>query len=341
MSKEKVLNFFSVYGPITLGVVLLFIGSVFFGSTEPTQYRAFPVAGLRSELGVGGDVTSPYLPIARPTVPLIKSATTSYDGVLTAAAAVVVDDASNVVLFNMGGDTVRPLASITKLMSALVLLDLPLSWASTTVITADDWDGESRLVNVGEKYTLEDLWNIGLIASSNTAINALVRNSTVTTTQFIALMNKKAEALHLSTAFFVEPTGLDAANVASALDTVVLLKEAIRRDKIFKALRTPEYYAAPLSNVKPRRLWSTNWLLTTWTPSVFTAESIVGKTGFINDSLYNFSVRLTSERGHSVRVAVLGAATNEERFSEARDLAMWAFSAYVWPTDPGYDALAE
>ncbi len=340
MLRAKLLNFLSSYGTIGLGVVLLFTGSVFFTSAKTTAYQPFPVAGIRAETGVGGDLNQ-TLPVAQPTIPLLKSTSSTLTLPLTAAAVLVVDDTSNAVLYSKNPDAIRPLASITKLMTALVLLDLPVSWSSTTVITSEDWDGESHLVEVGEKYTLEDLWHVALIGSSNTAISALVRNSTVTSTQFVALMNVKAVALGLSTASFVEPTGLNSGNVASLGDTVSLLKEAIRRDKIFKALHTGEYYAAPLGAAKQRRIWSTNWLLTNWIPNDFSVENIVGKTGYINDSLYNFTVRLTDERGHALRIAVLGAATAEARFTEARDAATWVFKNYLWPGDPGYDALTE
>jgi D-alanyl-D-alanine endopeptidase (penicillin-binding protein 7) len=326
---------------MSLGVFLLFIGSVFFTTNQNNRYHPFPAAGPRSGAGVGGDLSFTALPAARPTVPLSKSTTTTFTPTLTAQAALAVDDVSNVVLYTKNAEAVRPLASITKLMTALVLLDLPVSWTSTTIITQGDWDGESHLVNVGEKYALEDLWHVALIGSSNSAISALVRNSTVSSTQFVVLMNKKAEELHLASASFVEPTGLDSGNVANAVDTAALLKEALRRDKIFKALSTGEYYAKPLSEAKQRRIWSTDWLLTNWIPNTFKVENIVGKTGFINDSLYNFAVRLTDERGHSVRVVIMGAASNEARFTEARDVAEGVFERYLWPTDAGYDALVE
>jgi len=58
-------------------------------------------------------------------------------------------------------------------------------------------------------------------------------------------------------------------------------------------------------------------------------------------SIYNFTVRLTDEDGHSIRVVVLGASSNETRFTEARDLANWVFSHYLWPDEVGYEQLSE
>jgi D-alanyl-D-alanine carboxypeptidase len=118
-AKEKIRTFFSIYGPITLGLVLLFVGSTWQSSKKMTRH-SFPVAGYRTERGVGGDSMPTSFPMAQPTVPLLKNVSSTFTGTLTAAAAVVVDDTSNAVLFNKNGDAVRPLASISKLMSALV-----------------------------------------------------------------------------------------------------------------------------------------------------------------------------------------------------------------------------
>ena len=73
----------------------------------------------------------------------------------------------------------------------------------------------------------------------------------------------------------------------------------------------------------------------------FKVENIAGKTGYIDDSGYNFTVSLTNEKKHSITVVVFGAATNEDRFSEARDLAEWSFDHYLWPGDSGYEDLVE
>jgi len=251
-----------------------------------------------------------------------------------------VDDKTNTVLFKKNIEEIRPLASITKLMSALVLADLPIDWATTTVISEDDSDGSSHHLNVGEKFTLEDLWHVALIGSSNSAINTLVRSSGLSTAEFVARMNKKAADIDFSF-HFVEPTGLNSGNVASALGVARLLKEALKVEKIYRTLQIGEYYAQPLGDPKSRRVWSTDWLLTNWIPSTFTPEEIVGKTGYIAESGYNFTVRLTDGHSHAVRAVILGSGTNESRFSEARDLAEWAFGHYLWPDQEGYDKLVE
>lgn len=339
--EKRWVDFLSSFGVMLLGVTLLFFGTLTFHSAPVQNAVArLPLAGPRVVAPGGGDVEVKPLPVSRPHVPLPKD-DNQFDKTLSAAVALVVDDKTNTILFKKNIDEIRPLASISKLMSALVLNDLPMHWSSTTIIIDDDVDTSSHHINVGEKFALEDLWHIALIGSSNSAIQTLVRASGFTDTEFAVLMNKKASDLNLTTLHFEEPTGLDVRNIGSALDTARLLKEALKVDKIYRTLQIGEYYAHPLAGDKLRRVWTTDWLLTNWVPNKFGQEEIVGKTGYISDSGYNFVVRLTDDSKHSVRVVVLGAATNEARFSEARDLAEWAFSHYVWPGEAEYDALAE
>ncbi|MFA7654064.1 MAG: serine hydrolase [Candidatus Magasanikbacteria bacterium] len=334
---QKLFNFVSSFGLMLIGVVLLFVGSISVEIKNNSQFLAFPQSGPRVQ--IGGDVTLAVLPKAKPTIPLSKSNEACLI-TTTAAVAFVVDDKTDTVLYEKNSGTVRSLASITKLMTAIVLLDMPLGWSSTTIVSVDDIDDSSHHINVGEKFTLDDLWNVALIGSDNSAIKVLVRASGLTVGQFVARMNEKAQRLNLKSARFADPTGLDNRNMAKAPDVARLLGLALKQEKIIQALQTPEYYAKPFDK-KVRRVWSTDWLLTKWIPSDYKCVQIAGKTGYIVDSDYNFVVRLTDESGHSIRVVILGASSNETRFTEARDLANWTFEHYLWPDEVGYDDLSE
>lgn len=334
---NKITDFLSSFGIMLAGVFLLFFSSVYFSSENNFSFLKFPASGKRAQ--AAGDARLENLPVSKPAVPLPKNKS-DFAGSSTAASAIVVDTKTKEVLFSKNTDEVRPLASITKLMTAMVLIDLPINWSSTTIISEADMEGDHH-VNVGEQFTLEDLWHVALIGSSNTAINALVRSTGMTKAQFVALMNAKAKELRLFSARFDEPTGLSDKNMANALDTARLLIDALKFDKIYTTVQTGEYYAHPLSSEKARRIWTTNWLLTNWIPNHFKVEDIAGKTGYIDDSGYNFVVNLTNDKKHSITVVVFGASTNEGRFSEARDLAEWSFDHYLWPTDSGYESLSE
>ena len=334
---SKFTDFLSSIGMMLAGVFLLFFSSVYFGVDHNISFAQFPSSGKRQ--AVGGDIQIENLPISRPSVPLKTSENAAFTAPLTAVSAIVMDTKTKTILFNKNASEVRSLASITKLATAMVLLDLPIKWEASTVIIDSDIEGDHH-VEVGEKFTLEDLWHVALIGSSNSAINALVRNSGMSREEFINLMNQKVKDLRLSSIRFAEPTGLSEKNKATAIDTAKLLIDALKFDKIFTTVQIPEYYAHPFGG-KARRIWTTNWLLTDWVPNTFKVENIAGKTGYIEDSGYNFAVSLTNDKKHTITVVVLGTASNEARFSEARDLASWTFANYVWPDDEGYDQLVE
>ncbi len=320
-----------------VGVVFLFVGSVSY--PQASQKISFLPKSKPRIIMVGGDEQFAALPISHPNVPLKKDQQPC-DVKLTAVTAILMDDKTDTVLFEKNADTVRPLASISKLMSALVLLDLNPDWKKVVEITPDIYDSNSHFINTGEKFTMGDLWNIALVGSSNSAINALVNGSGIKMEDFVNKMNEKAHDLRLRSLRFVEPTGIDERDVGSARDTARLLKYALASDKIYNTLQTPEYYAQPLDK-KQRRIWTTDWLLTKWVPNKFGDLTIAGKTGFIDGSKYNFAVRIENGGKRAIRTVVFGADTVEARFSEARDLATWAFEHYSWPGDIGYEKLAQ
>ncbi len=336
MSK-KLFDFISSFGMMLSGVVLLFVGSISY--PQVSQKVSFLPKSKPRIMMVGGDEQPTVLPVSHPNVPFKKDQSVCNVS-LTAAAAILMDDKTDAVLFEKNADTVRPLASISKLMSALVLLDLNPDWKKTVEITPDVYDNNSHFVNIGEKFAMGDLWNIALVGSSNSAINALVSGTDLKKADFVVKMNEKAQDLRLRSLRFVEPTGIDDRDVGSARDIARLLKYALANDKIFNTLQTSEYYAQP-DGQKPRRIWTTDWLLSKWVPNKFGDLTIAGKTGYIDNSKYNFAVRIENGGKRAIRTVILGADTMEARFSEARDLAMWAFDHYDWPGDSGYDKLAQ
>jgi len=358
----KILNLLLPYSFIIIGVILLLITPLSFYSNKnlnvPTSLAIIDqvVVARNSEQlnSIGGDIKPKNLPKSSPVIPLVKKTpptppfpTVSGQVVrggetekLTAKSAVVIDVKSENILFDKKIKNIRSLASITKLMSAMVLLDLPIDWSVSTTITLKDGE-EDSYVYPGEKFTLQDLWNIALVGSSNRAVNALIRESNIEKENFIKLMNRKAQELNLASLKFVEPTGLSEKNTGNAIDAAKLLKEALHFERIYNTVKIGEYYARPLNQKKLRRVWSTNWLLTNWVPNDFSAENIAGKTGYIEQSGYNFVVSLKNKNNHEIIIAILGADSHEKRYEEARDLGEWIFDNYVWPGEVGYDELVE
>lgn len=334
---QKFQDFFFSFGLMFIGLILLFVFSLTVENKKDIT-TTFPKSSPRQETFI--TASNIKFPESKPVFPLPKN-DENFTTTGTAAALLAVDVQTGKVLFEKNSQEVRPLASITKLMTAMVLLDLSIDWNTSTQVIDDDCDSSSHQLSSGEILKLSDLWNIALVSSANSAIKAMVRNSGVSEDGFIILMNKKAKELGLDSMHFVEPTGLDAGNIGHAKDVAEMLKEALKSEKILKTLQLGKYYSKPLNEEKSRLVYSTNWLLTDWIPNKFDVKCIVGKTGFINDSGYNFVVRLADDKNHQIIIVVLGAGSDETRFTQARDLGDWIFYHYLWPDEEGYNELVK
>lgn len=327
---KRLIDFLSSFGVMVVGLGVLGFGSVAFTHSKVEHAVArLPLTRFKV-VDETQNVRVALFPVSRPAVPKVAEGA-AFTKAVTASAILVVDDKTGTVLYKKNATEVRSLASITKLMTALVLLETPVRWASSTVILESDIADDSH-VKVGERYTLDALWHVGLIGSSNSAIRALVRESGLTEETFVVRMNSKARELGFLSLRFVEPTGLDNRNMGTALEVSKLLKVALNNAFIKKTLAVKEYFATPLNSKEKHRVWSTNWLLTEWVPHGFIG-SVVGKTGYITESGYNVAVQIVDTERHVIRVVVLGADTNEFRFSEARDIADWVFANATWPEE--------
>jgi len=261
-----------------------------------------------------------------PKFPVLSGSALDVDK-FSAKSIIAKDQKTGVVLFKKNEYEKRPTASITKLMSALVILEKNPSWASSTRVTAEDLIDTHMYA--GDTYTLEDLWNSALVGSSNKAIVTLSEAVGWSKEEFIARMNQKAKELGMSDSVFVDPSGLDPNNVSTASDLAILINEALKSEKIKKTVLMKEYTIYSKERKQKHHMWSTDWLLLGWITNDF-ADFRGGKTGFITLSGYNFVMQTADAGGHVINVVVLGADTNEARFSEARDVAEWVWGNYKW-----------
>ncbi|GAA5177347.1 hypothetical protein GCM10025771_14220 [Niveibacterium umoris] len=144
-------------------------------------------------------------------------------------AFVVQELGTGKVLLERNAESVLPIASITKLMTAMVVLDAKLSLSETLTVTDDDTDKlkntSSRLV-VGTELTREEMIHVALMSSENRAAAALGRNYPGGINAFVFAMNRKAQALGLSETFFHDSTGLNPQNVSSARDLAKMVAAA-------------------------------------------------------------------------------------------------------------------
>lgn len=273
---------------------------------------------------VGGDIDFSSSII---TIPSLNSSSTPIDlSEYTASNILVKDKDSSMMLLGKNSYEKHSLASITKLMSGLVLLEQNLDWKVVTVVSPDKVSGTN--IYPGDTFTLDELWKAAFVASSNKAILTLVDASGLSREEFVIRMNEKAKELGMSDTVFVEPTGLDPNNISTASDIVLLLNEALDQDKLKEVLNLREVTLYSKERKKEIHMWNTDWLLLNWVPNKL--NILGGKTGYIDDSLYNFTVAIQDENGHVIDIVILGATEHEFRFTEANKIAEWIFANYTW-----------
>lgn len=168
----------------------------------------------------------------------------SGDLVLQSASALVVDQNSGTVLYEKNPNTQVPIASITKLMTAMVVLDAKPSLTEELSIGEEDVDtlkGTRSRLRVGTQLSREEMLRLALMASENRAAAALSRHYPGGRAAFISAMNRKAAELGLSDTHFEDSTGLTAANVSSARDLTKMVAAAHKYPLIRQYSTTAEY----------------------------------------------------------------------------------------------------
>lgn len=229
-------------------------------------------------------------------------------GVVYARCAVVIDPVSGAVLFDKNAGRAAPIASITKLMTAMVFLEQKPDLGREVEVTREELyqGGHTRLRN-GEHVALGDLLHMSLMCSDNVATRVLVRESGLARLDFLARMNAKAAEMGLKDSRFVEITGLDENNVASASDVARLLQTAASNPLIHSITTTAEYDFR--SDRGLHEIHNTDRLLKS------RYQVLGGKTGFINEAGYCFATWVRAE-GHDLIAVVLGAPTAATRFAD-------------------------
>ena len=163
---------------------------------------------------------------------------------LKSGVALVLDQDTNEVLFSKNSEAVLPIASLTKLMTAVVVTEAQQPLDEIVTITDEDIDTEkgsrSRL-RVGTQLRREDMLHLALMSSENRAANALGRSYPGGLAAFVAAMNRKARALGMNDTHYVEPTGLSSHNQSSARDLATLVRAAHEVPLIRELSTSPEY----------------------------------------------------------------------------------------------------
>ncbi len=284
------------------------------------------VKDVKNEIG-GDKEFQPPQEVQKPKLPQLQGVMLVCDN-FSAKSIIVKDKDTGAVLLKKNEYNKRPIASITKLMSALVILEKNLDWTTSTKVVGDEV--ADTIMYAGDTYTLEELWEAALVGSSNKAILTLADATGMLRQDFVNRMNEKAREMGMSDTSFTDPTGLDETDISTASDLSILISEALKHEKIKEAVNIKEIDLYSKERKHKQHIWNTDWLLLNWIPNKFT-NLIGGKTGYIPASGYNFVMQVANDKGNVINVVVLGTESHEARFTECRDVADWVFKNYVWP----------
>ena len=231
---------------------------------------------------------------------------------LRSSTAYVQDLETSDVLFAKNENVVRPIASISKLMTALVVVDANLPMDEMLEISDDDVDtlkhSSSRLV-VGTQLNRGDMLHLALMSSENRAAHALARNYPGGLPAFVNAMNQKAQALGMSSTHFVEPTGLSSSNVSSPRDLARLVRAASQRPLIHRYSTDTEYDV----EVKTRTQTFRNTNLLVRKPDW---DIKVSKTGYISEA-GECLVMMARIDGRDVAIVLLDSQGKLSRIGDA------------------------
>ncbi|MCQ4347994.1 D-alanyl-D-alanine endopeptidase [Pseudomonas stutzeri] len=239
---------------------------------------------------------------------------------LASSSAMVVDLASDQVLYASHPDAVVPIASISKLMTAMVALDARLPLDEVIPVTIHDTRelrGVFSRVRVGSQISRREMLRLALMSSENRAASALAHNYPGGHARFVAAMNDKARTLGMTRTRFVEPTGLSEKNVSTARDLVRLLKAAREYPLIRELSTTPNRDAHFQKPRYAQSFFNTNPLVRNpaW-------DIEVTKTGFINEAGHCLAMLARLEQ-RPVAMVLLGTFGKRTHIGDASRVRQW------------------
>jgi D-alanyl-D-alanine carboxypeptidase (penicillin-binding protein 5/6) len=249
---------------------------------------------------------------------------------INAQAYIVVNPQTGQVLMDKNSNTPWVPASLTKLVTALVVLDTKPKLAKIVTMTDQDqvvgWckSGGACIKSVpGVKFTVDGLFHAALIPSANNAASALARSTGLSTAEFVNRMNKKVTSLGATQTHFNEPTGMDPSNTITAADYVHVVQAAFTNSYLRTVAGMSTYSLKSTNNSKYNQtIKNTDKLLTDGDVQVLGA-----KTGYLDESLYNFATLLKYQGGKEMVVVVLGERHLYSAFAETKVLASLARDA--------------
>lgn len=241
-----------------------------------------------------------------------------------AISAIVIDEETGKMLYNKNANEKRSIASLTKVMTALIFLEENISMDKIiTYNSVNDREGARLYVANGETMLVKDVFYTMLIGSANNCALTLADSTGLTREEFVEKMNNKAADLGLINTSFVDPSGLEVNNISTASDYAKLMQEALDKTEITNAMTTANYTFYTINTNIYHSINTTNPILG-WDIDV-----TGGKTGYIDEALYCMMLK-AQEDNHEIITVVLGNPSSSDRYIEAYDLSKWTLANYTW-----------
>ncbi|MBI2003490.1 MAG: D-alanyl-D-alanine carboxypeptidase [Parcubacteria group bacterium] len=294
-----------------------------------------PAVLIRNSLGTDEAVYADSRPQITPY--LFPAAETNYfpirdwgvpDPSLSARSALLYDFASDKILFSSNPETKLPIASLTKLLTAVIVLEnMDLNdtvEVKKTAIEKSRKEGGGSNLYAGERIKASDLLKLMLIESSNDAAYAFEEHlSENYGIKLVEKMNEGAKNLSMNNTYFTEAAGLDDKNsFSTARDLVELVKYSFKYENLYDILKTREAEVVSIDGNLKHQIFNTNQLLGKL------LNVIGGKTGFTE--LAGGSMILVTEAPNSSSRLVTVILGSEDRFSDVERMIEWVKSAYIW-----------
>ncbi len=248
---------------------------------------------------------------------------------VNAQSYVVEDVNSGQMLISNNSNMAWPPASLTKLVTALVVLDTKPRLYNTVAMTEADqaagWcdqGGACIKAAPGVRFTVDGLFHAALMPSANNAANALARSTGLPMRTFVDRMNQKAASLGATNTHFNEPTGMDPANQITARDYAKIVTAAFANPYLKEVANTQRYLLRSTNNWRyTQTIQNTDKLL-----ADADVQMLGAKTGYLDESRYNFASLLKYD-GQKLAVVVLGEPHLYTAFAETKLLASLANQA--------------
>lgn len=242
---------------------------------------------------------------------------------LQSAIALIYDEQGGRPLYTKNAENVAPIASITKLMTAMVVLDAKLPMDEKLTISKEDADQRKKTrsrMRPGTTLTRAELLKLALMASENRAAAALARTYPGGTKAAVAMMNAKALSLGMRSTRFFDPTGLDSNNVSTAQDLVLMVRAAQHYEPIHR-YTTSTSHTVQMAKHRPLNFHNTN-------PLVKNASWDIGvsKTGYISEAGRCLVMQATISK-RPVIIVLLDSWGKRTRVGDANRIKKWMESS--------------